>query len=196
MQDAPGQAAERAEKTERLVAWLYDAAGLAVLGVKGQPAALQRDAQGRPLQPYRLQDGSGIEQVIIERGKDQVTVHNALGQVSRASWAQRTVNGQSLRLMERFTGPGCASCALANTAWRYDALGRVPAPRRTSATPTTPAARWWRKAGSMPAASQKPPCAPSTTRKAGSFGTAAVTMAARAATFAMSTPTRRANNRA
>jgi RHS repeat-associated protein len=106
---------------QRLSSYLYDAQGLAVLSVKGTPAKLQTDASGQPTKPYRLQDGSGIEQVIVERGKDGVTVLNSLNQASQAKWAE--IAGQ--RLITEFRGAGCAHCPPTNTRWAYDKQGRV-----------------------------------------------------------------------
>jgi RHS repeat-associated protein len=106
---------------QRLSTYLYDAQGLAVLSVKGLPAKLQTDAGGRASKPYRLQDGSGVEQVIVERGNDGVTVLNSLNQKSQAKWAE--IAGQ--RLITEFTGAGCAHCPPPNTRWAYDKQGRL-----------------------------------------------------------------------
>jgi RHS repeat-associated protein len=108
-------------KRQRLSTYLYDAQGLAVLSVKGIPAKLQTDANGQSVQPHRLQDGSGLEQVIVERGKDSVTVLNSLNQASQAKWAG--IAGQ--RLITEFRGAGCAHCPPPNTRWAYDQHGRL-----------------------------------------------------------------------
>lgn len=106
---------------QRLSTYLYDARGLAVLSVKGRPATLQTDASGRASKPYRLQDGSGVEQVVVERGNDSVTVLNSLNQKSRAKWTE--LAGQ--RLITEFIGAGCAHCPPPNTRWAYDQQGRL-----------------------------------------------------------------------
>jgi YD repeat-containing protein len=106
---------------QRLSTYLYDAQGLAVLSVKGTPAQLQTDASGQVLKPYRLQDGSGLEQVIVERGNDSVTVLNSLNQKSHAKWAE--IAGQ--RLITEFRGAGCAHCPPPNTRWAYDKQGHL-----------------------------------------------------------------------
>jgi RHS repeat-associated protein len=108
-------------KRQRLSTYLYDAQGLAVLSVKGIPAKLRTDANGQALQPHRLQDGSGLEQVIVERGKDSVTVLNSLNQASHAKWAE--IAGQ--RLITEFRGAGCAHCPPPDTRWAYDQHGRL-----------------------------------------------------------------------
>ncbi len=116
-------------KREWLESYLYDEAGLAVLSTLGRPAALVRDEKGQVVHPAKLQEGTGIEQVVIDRRRrakdpvNQVRLYNALGQESLARWSD--VAGQ--RVLTQFTGPGCAACPPSNTRWRYDMAGRLEA---------------------------------------------------------------------
>jgi RHS repeat-associated protein len=108
--------------SRRIASYGYDRNGLANLSVKGEPARLQTGPDGKPLQPARLADGTGIEQVTLERSQGGVTIlRNSLAQAT--AYRHAIVGGQ-YRLLE-VTGPGCASCGETNVRYGYDRLGRL-----------------------------------------------------------------------
>ena len=120
---------------QRLVTWGYDQYGRANLSVKGEPARLATDAQGKVITPRRLAAGTGIEQVTLQwfdadnKNKDSsknkanstVVQTNSLGQETRYVIAR--INNEP-RLMQA-TGAGCASCAPVNVKYGYDKQGRL-----------------------------------------------------------------------
>jgi RHS repeat-associated protein len=114
--------AQRPAPTQRIVTWLYDNRGRAVLSVHGAPARLQRNAQGQPIKPAQLVAGTGIDQVFLSWPKpNQAVIINALGQ--RTQYQMANIAGQ-LRVVEA-RGPGCPSCTPGNTRWRYNDAGQV-----------------------------------------------------------------------
>ena len=121
-----GQGSDAQLLNQRLVTWGYDAKGRANLSVKGQPARLELDQQGKPALPKRLAAGTGIEQVTLEfkekrlDGSGITILTNSLGQTTRYDYAQ--INGTPQILEVR--GAGCASCGPANVRNIYDSRGR------------------------------------------------------------------------
>ena len=129
-----GTGSDGVAMNQRIVTWGYDAYGRANLSVKGEPARLATDAQGKVITPKRLAVGTGIEQVTLkwygpEKGQDKgqdkdgatVIQTNSLGQETRYRLAR--INNE-LKLMQS-RGAGCASCAPVNIQYGYDRLGRL-----------------------------------------------------------------------
>jgi len=114
---------------QRISTYGYDASGKANLSVKGEPARVQSDKDGKPLQPNRLVEGSGIEQVTLEFKSapslggqpGQTVLQNSLGQTS--VYTHQVIAGE-YRLLE-VRGAGCVTCGEANVRYGYDKLGRL-----------------------------------------------------------------------
>lgn len=108
--------------TQRIGTYLYDLNGRAVLTVSGMPARLQTDETGKPRQPARLVEGTGVGQVTLDFTTPGLTVlHNSLGQ---AVTYRHAVVGGEYRLLE-VRGPGCNRCGEMNVRYRHDHLGRL-----------------------------------------------------------------------
>ena len=106
---------------KRIATYLYDINGRAVLSVRGMPARLQTGADGQPVQPARLIDGTGIGQVHLDYTLPGVTVlTNSLGQ--KTTYRHAIVASQ-YRLLE-VRGAGCSQCGEVNVRYGYDKLGR------------------------------------------------------------------------
>jgi RHS repeat-associated protein len=117
-----GSGSDGKRVNQRIVTWAYDADGKAVLSVKGEPARWQTDKDGKPLQSAKLVEGTGIEQVMLDRTSPGKTIlTNSLGQITRYSHA---IIGGEYRLLEA-RGPGCATCGETNIRYGYDKLGRL-----------------------------------------------------------------------
>jgi len=109
-------------KLQRIGTYLYDTNGKAILTVKGTPARLQVDSQGKTLQPARLQDNTGIGQLTLDHttpGRTIVT--NSLGQTT--VYRHAIINNQ-YRLLE-VLGAGCSECGDTNVRYAHDKLGRL-----------------------------------------------------------------------
>ena len=104
-----GQGSDGQATNQRLVSWVYDKAGRAVLSVKGAYDSAK----------------AGIEQVRLEfapknpDGSGTTILTNSLGQTTRYHYAQ--VNGRAQLLEVR--GPGCATCGPSNVRYQYDPHG-------------------------------------------------------------------------
>ena len=118
---SPGAIADAApaQRLQRIGTYLYDAQGRAILTVRGLPARLMMSADGRPLQPARLVEGTGIGQVTLDFSRAGVTViANSLGQ---KTVYRHAIIGGEYRLLESI-GPGCSQCGATNVryGWRPD----------------------------------------------------------------------------
>ena len=115
--DKPGRLA-----WQRVATYGYDSNGKANLSVRGLPARLARGLDGKPLQPARLVEGTGIDQVTLDFGKGgQTVVTNERGQ---PTVFRHAIIGDTYRLLD-VRGPGCANCGPSNVRYRYDDLGRL-----------------------------------------------------------------------
>ncbi len=107
---------------QRVATYGYDSNGKANLSVRGLPARLARGLDGKPLQPARLVEGTGIDQVTLDFGKGgQTVVTNERGQ---PTVFRHAIIGDTYRLLD-VRGPGCANCGPSNVRYRYDDLGRL-----------------------------------------------------------------------
>ncbi len=103
-----------AADAQRLSTYAYDAAGRAVMSVRGTPR--QFDASGQLLR------GSGIEQVDLRfSAPDRTELTNSLGETTR--YRHTRINGEP-RLLEAI-GPGCARCGETNVRYAYDRYGAL-----------------------------------------------------------------------
>ncbi|MDG3064637.1 DUF6531 domain-containing protein [Thauera mechernichensis] len=103
-----------AADAQRLSTYAYDAAGRAVMSVRGTPRQL--DASGQLLR------GSGIEQVDLRfSAPDRTELTNSLGETTR--YRHTRINGEP-RLLEAI-GPGCARCGETNVRYAYDRYGAL-----------------------------------------------------------------------
>jgi len=110
------------QPNQRISTYLYDTNGKAILTVKGTPARLQADSQGKPLQPARLQDNTGIGQLTLDHSTPgRTVVTNSLGQTT--VYRHAIINSQ-YRLLE-VLGAGCSECGDTNVRYAYDKLGRL-----------------------------------------------------------------------
>jgi RHS repeat-associated protein len=110
----------------RISTYGYNANGLAVLSVKGEPARHVADKEGKP----QLVEGTGIEQVRLDFSEPgQTTLTNSLGQ---KTVYRHAMIGGGLRLLD-VRGAGCASCGEANVRYSYDRLGRLTATTQLNA---------------------------------------------------------------
>jgi RHS repeat-associated protein len=128
-----GTGTDQQAMAQRLVTWAYDAQGRAVLSVKGQPArlAMKPGPDGKPsntpLEPKRLQEGTGIEQVTLQfkehkaDGTGLTVLTNSLGQDTLYTY--QTINGQ--KTLSEVRGPGCATCGPSNQRYTYNAQGQI-----------------------------------------------------------------------
>ncbi|MDB5729287.1 MAG: hypothetical protein JWQ00_2492, partial [Noviherbaspirillum sp.] len=108
--------------SRRVSTYAYHANGLAILSVKGAPAQYEKDKDGNIVQPARLVEGTGIEQVTLDFSEPgQTTITNSLGRTTVYRYA---MIGGGLRLLE-VAGAGCSSCGEPNVRYRYDRLGRL-----------------------------------------------------------------------
>ena len=115
--DKPGRLA-----WQRVATYGYDSSGKANLSVRGLPARLARGPDGKPLQPARLAEGTGIDQVTLDFNKGgQTIVTNERGQ---PTVFRHAIIGDTYRLLD-VRGPGCANCGPSNVRYRYDDLGRL-----------------------------------------------------------------------
>ena len=106
----------------RTATFLYDINGRAILTVRGPPARLRTDADGTPLEPARLEEGTGIGQVVLDFATPGMTVlTNGLNQ--KTIYRHAIVAGQ-YRLLE-VRGAGCSQCGEVNVRYGYDKLGRL-----------------------------------------------------------------------
>lgn len=94
----------------RIATYAYDAAGRAVLSVRGTPARANAP-------------DSGIEQITLDYAPGKAILTNSLGQ--RTTYDHALVAGE-FRLVE-VRGAGCASCGPVNVRYDYDARGRLAA---------------------------------------------------------------------
>ncbi|QNA99629.1 DUF6765 family protein [Massilia sp. Se16.2.3] len=108
---------------QRVSTYGYDDNGKGNLSVKGYPARLARGADGKVLQPARLAEGTGVQQITLEHGAGSTTLTNSLGQKTVYRYA---IIGGQYRLLEAL-GAGCATCGETNVRYGYDAEGRVTA---------------------------------------------------------------------
>lgn len=107
---------------QRIATYLYDLNGRAVLTVRGMPARLQTGADGKPLRPARLVEGTGIGQVVLDFAMPgQTQLINSLGQTTLYRHA---IVGGEFRLLE-VRGAGCFQCGDMNMRYGYDKLGRL-----------------------------------------------------------------------
>ncbi len=124
-----GRGSDGRPMNQRIVTWAYDERGRANLSVMGEPARLQTGAHGQPLQPHRLVEGTGIEQVALRFTQPslpggppgQTVLQNAFGQ--ETVYTHQVIAGKYRLLQVR--GAGCASCGEANMRYDYDAQGRL-----------------------------------------------------------------------
>ncbi len=106
----------------RIGTYLYDRNGRAILTVRGAPARLQTGADGKPVQPARLVEGTGIGQVALDFTAPGMTIlSNSLGQ--KTTYRHGIVAGQ-YRLLE-VRGAGCSQCGEVDVRYAYDRLGRL-----------------------------------------------------------------------
>jgi RHS repeat-associated protein len=113
-----------ATKGTRLSTYGYDRNGRANLSVRGEPARLEADASGKPLEPKRLAQGTGLEQVTLTWPKPgQTVLTNSLGQDTVYTHG---IIANQWRLLEA-RGPGCASCGPTNVRYAYNAQGQMTA---------------------------------------------------------------------
>jgi RHS repeat-associated protein len=107
---------------QRIGTYGYNANGLGILTVKGEPARFVTDKDGKPVQPPKAVEGTGMEQVTIDyRQPGQTVIKNSLGQETVYNYANTAFG---LRLLE-VRGAGCATCGEANMRYRYDRMGRL-----------------------------------------------------------------------
>jgi RHS repeat-associated protein len=100
--------------------YLYDKQGLGVLSTRGEPARLAKDEHGKVLEPARLEEGTGVEQVALLRKKQgEVMLVNSLGVETRYSFS--IIAGQK-KLVE-VLGPGCSTCGQSNRRYEYSKTG-------------------------------------------------------------------------
>jgi RHS repeat-associated protein len=112
---------------QRIGTYGYNANGLAVLSVKGEPARYVNDQQGKP----QLAEGTGIEQVALDFSEPgQTTLTNSVSQ--KTVYRHAMISG-GLRLLEAI-GAGCASCGEPNVRYGYDRLGRLIATAKLDAS--------------------------------------------------------------
>ena len=117
-----GQGSDGRQMLQRIATWAYDTHGRANLSVKGEPARLQTDASGKPIEPRRLAAGTGLEQVTLQWPRaGEVVLTNALGQETR--YKTDRIAGE-YRILEA-RGAGCASCGPTNVRYEHDKLGRL-----------------------------------------------------------------------
>jgi RHS repeat-associated protein len=114
---------------QRIGTYGYDHDGKANLSVRGWPARLALGKDGKPLQPARLVEGTGIGQVTLEFGAGQTVVTNSLGQ---KTVYRHAVLGGEYRLLE-VRGAGCSACGETNVRYTYDNLARLETTTRFSA---------------------------------------------------------------
>ena len=82
---------------------------------------MQTGADGKPLRPARLVDGTGIGQVTLEYTTPGMTViANSLSQ--QTTYRHAIIGGQYQLLEAR--GAGCSQCGETNVRYNYDRLGR------------------------------------------------------------------------
>ncbi|MBC7414694.1 MAG: DUF2235 domain-containing protein, partial [Herminiimonas sp.] len=118
----PAKSGATQAASQRIATYLYDVDGRGVLTVYGTPARLQTDADGKPLKPARLVEGSGIGQVVLDFATPgQTRLTNSLGQITLYKHA--IVSGE-YRLLEA-RGAGCFQCGAVNMRYGYDRLGRL-----------------------------------------------------------------------
>lgn len=107
---------------QRVATYGYDEYGKAVLTVRGLPARMKSNADGRQLGAKTLVDGTGVEQVTLDtRVGGQTVISNSLGK--KTIYRHGIVGGQ-YRLLE-VRGAGCAGCGETNVRYGYDAIGRL-----------------------------------------------------------------------
>ncbi|MDB5822460.1 MAG: hypothetical protein JWR21_1164 [Herminiimonas sp.] len=121
-----GQGSDGQVVSQRIATYGYDSVGRGNLSVRGEPARLEAGKDGKPIQPFRLVAGTGIEQVTLEfRGlpgrPGETIVKNSLAQ--ETIYRHMLVNGEP-RLTE-VRGAGCAACGPVNTRYGYDRVGRL-----------------------------------------------------------------------
>lgn len=109
-EDRPGAEAP----VRRLSTYAYDAAGRAILSVRGTPR--QHDESGK------ASPGTGVEQVELDFSTPGTTVlTNSLGE--RTTYRHTRIGGQP-RLLEAL-GAGCARCGETDLRYAYDTRGRL-----------------------------------------------------------------------
>ena len=131
---APSTAGKLTSSTpQRLTTYLYDEEGRGVLSTKGHPAKLVIDASGIAQRPYRLDPGTGIEQIhlqYIDRAtptqNGTTVLTNAVGETT--TYKHRIIAGQ-YRLIES-RGAGCGQCGDINVGYAYNAFGQLTASHR------------------------------------------------------------------
>ena len=108
--------------TVRIGTYLYDRNGRAILTVQGTPARLQTGKDGKPVQPARLVNGTGIGQVALDFTAPGMTIlSNSLG---RKTIYRHGIVGGQYRLLE-VRGAGCSQCGEVNVRYVYDKLARL-----------------------------------------------------------------------
>ena len=131
---APSTAGKLTANTpQRLSTYLYDEEGRGVLSTKGHPAKLVIDVSGIAQRPYRLDPGTGIEQIhlqYIDRAtptqNGTTVLTNAVGETT--TYKHRIIAGQ-YRLIES-RGAGCVQCGDINVRYAYNAFGQLTASHR------------------------------------------------------------------
>lgn len=115
---------------QRIATYGYDANGKGNLSVRGWPATLARSAGGALVQPARLHEGTGLDQVTLDHSRPGVTVvTNERGQ---ETVFRHTVTLAGYRLLE-VRGAGCAECGETNVRYDYDRDGRLTGTTRLDA---------------------------------------------------------------
>jgi RHS repeat-associated protein len=109
-------------KGQRQTTYMYDAAGLAILSTRGEPAKLRVDSSGALVIPKQLADGTGIEQVVLQRNRQGETLLiNSLGK--ETVYKHALIAGAPRLVSVR--GPGCSSCSASDMRYQYDTKGRL-----------------------------------------------------------------------
>jgi RHS repeat-associated protein len=109
-------------KGQRQTTYMYDAAGLAILSTRGEPAKLRVDSSGALVIPKQLADGTGIEQVVLQRNRQGETLLiNSLGK--ETVYKHAFIAGAPRLVSVR--GPGCGSCSASDMRYQYDTKGRL-----------------------------------------------------------------------
>jgi RHS repeat-associated protein len=150
-----GAGSDGQQTSQRLSTFLYNPRGQGILSVKGSPAQLAQDAQGNTLQPARLQEGTGQEQVHLQyiepalhnsanksankSANNTTTSNNTTGlTLLTNSLGQQTLYRHQIiageyRLLEA-RGAGCAACGPVNIRYEYDKSGKMIAEYRLAPT--------------------------------------------------------------
>jgi RHS repeat-associated protein len=121
----------------RIGTYLYDTQGRAILTVRGWPARLQTGADGKPLHPARLVDGTGIGQVTLDfSAPGKTVIANSLGQPTTYRHA---IIGGEYRVLD-VIGAGCSRCGAANVRYGWLPDGQLASITTLTDDGTTPVA--------------------------------------------------------